>query len=285
MYTSSFRSWGFQSYFRFEFFPGRTTAAADKTADMSQSQSLNPAGPLNQPMKQLPVGNSPDICPCTNTVQKIAEILTEKGVVHVRGTPSSGKTTLAHLLEEYYAKREEAVIFLGGWYNVSNPTAYLISQCEASGYDRIETRQFLHANVVFLLDEAQQSYHDWDLWNGIIKTQSGRVAGPKFCLFSSYGSPTTGTTEYRIRSTPLRFGPSQRVSIIASFAKNGGICLFYSRDEFEDVVSKICSNLTSMFTLDPDAREYLYSITNGHPGATNALVKFTFEVCIGCSMN
>jgi hypothetical protein len=252
---------------------------------MSQSHSLNPAGPLNQLKKQLLIEDNPYICPRTNTVQKIAKILADKGVVHVRGTPSSGKTTLAHLLKEYYIKHKEAVVFLTGWYNVGDPTNYLISQCVASGYDRIEPWQFLHAKVVFLLDEAQQCYHDWDLWIGIIKMQSGNAAGPKFCLFSSYGSPTTGPTEYPVRTTPHQFGPSQRVSIIASpFAENGDVCLFYSREEFEDVVSRTCSNPASMFVLDYNAREYLYSITNGHPGATNALVKFIYMVCISCSI-
>jgi len=252
---------------------------------MSQSQSLNPASPFNQPEIQLPFKNSLDICHRTDTVQKIAELLAEKGVVHVRGTPSSGKTTLALLLKGYYTKRKEAVVFINGWHNVGIPTAYLISQCEASGYKGIGTDDFLSMKVVFLIDEAQLSYYDTDLWTGIIKTQSGRSYGPKFCLFSSYGSPANGPSKYPMRITPHQFGPSQRVSIIASpFADNGGICLFYNWDEFEDVVSKICSNPTSTFALDPDAREYLYSITNGHPGATDALVKFIFRVCMSCSI-
>jgi len=88
---------------------------------------LSAHGNFNQPEIQLPFENSPDICRRTDTVQKIAELLAEKGVVHVRGTPSSGKTTLALLLKGYYTKRKEAVVFVNGWHNVGDPTAYLIS--------------------------------------------------------------------------------------------------------------------------------------------------------------
>ena len=42
-------------------------------------------------------------------------ILDERRVVHVRGTPASGKTTLALLLLWHYKKRGERVIFLNGW--------------------------------------------------------------------------------------------------------------------------------------------------------------------------
>lgn len=241
-----------------------------------------PPKPLNPPEK-LSIEDDLHICPRTDTVQRLATILDEERVVYVRGTPSSGKTTLAHLLWNYYKKRGEPVVYLNGWHDVSKPTTYLISKCEASGYSGIEDHTLLCTNVVFIFDEAQQSYNDLDLWLGIIKTQSGGLGGPKICLFSSYGNPATGPTKYPLGSTPVHFGAQQRISIIpSSFAKNGRVCLFYSQQEFEDVVSRTCSNPTRTFALDPAAREYLYSITNGHPGATTALLKFIFSVCISC---
>jgi hypothetical protein len=241
-----------------------------------------PAEPLNPLEKRFHIEDNPYICPCTNTVQKLATILDEKRVVHVRGTLSSGKTTLANLLGGYYNKRREPVVFLDGWHNVSDPTAHLISSCEAHGYYGITRYTLINANVVFIFDEAQQSYDNVRLWLGIIKTQSGSRAGPKFCLFSSYGSPTTRPTQYPLRSTLVHIGASQRISITTTAFVE--VCLFYNLEEFEDVVSRICSDPTRSFALDPATREYLYSITNGHPGATNALLYFIFEVCISCSM-
>ena len=241
-----------------------------------------PPKPLN-PLEELSIEDDLHICPRTDTVERLAKILNEERVVHVRGTPSSGKTTLAHLLRSYYKKRREPVVYLNGWHDVSNPTTYLISKCEALGYSGIEDHTLLYTNVVFIFDEAQQSYNDLDLWLGIIKTQSGGRGGPKICLFSSYGSPATGPTKYPLGSTPIHFGAQQRISIVpSSFAKNGPVCLFYSQQEFEDVVSRTCSNPTGTFTLEPAACEYLYSITNGHPGATSALLTFIFSVCISC---
>jgi hypothetical protein len=198
--------------------------------------------------------------------------LDERRVVHVRGTPSSGKSTIAHLLFDYYDRRGEPVVFLNGWHNASDSTAYLISRCEAYGYSGIRRHTLLKTNIVFIFDEAQESYDNSSLWLGIIKTQSGNSAGPKICMFSSYGS---------LGSTPIHFGAKQRISITPSlFADNGHVCLFYSQEEFEDVVSRACSNPTRTFALDPAACEYLYSITNGHPGATTALLEFIFLVCI-----
>jgi len=250
---------------------------------MSQRQPLNSATTGQPPLKSLE--DDPDICPRTDTVEKLATILDEKRVIHVRGTPCSGKTILAMLLWGYYHKRRERVIFLNGWHNVSNPRIHLVDECKRHGYYGVEPHTLTYANVVFILDEAQQSYDNSDLWSGIIKTQSGRQSGLRICLFSSYGSPSTGPTQYPPRSTPLQFGPSQRISITASrFVENGRVCLFYNREEFEDVVSRKCSHPTNKFELDSAARDYLYSITNGHPGATDALLTFIFTVCMSCSI-
>ena len=223
------------------------------------------------------------ICPRTDTIQKLAKILDEYRVIYIRGTPSSGKTTLAHLLGEYYNRRREPVVFLNGWHNVSKPSTHLIRECEAYGYFGIQYHTLLKTNVVFIFDEAQQSYNDTDLWTGIIKTQSSSRGGPKFCLFSSYGSPANGPMKYPLGSTPIHFGAEQRISITPSpFVENGHVCLFYSQEEFKDVVSRICSDPARLFTLDSAAHEYLYTITNGHPGATDALLTFIFLVCINC---
>jgi hypothetical protein len=248
-------------------------------ADVSQSQRLNSA--TTDQLHSGPPPADPYICPRTDTVEKIATLLEKKRVVHVRGTPSSGKTTLAVLLWRYYYQREEPVLFLNGWHKISDPRAHLVNRYREIGLSGIEPHTITNANFVLILDEAQQSYNDKDLWTGIIKTQSGHRAGLKICLFSSYGSPTTGADETLEGTTPPEFGPSQRISITAS-AESGRPCLFYNREEFEDVASRICSDPTARFELDPAAREYLYSITNGHPGATEALLNFSFEVCMSC---
>lgn len=222
----------------------------------------------------------PDICPRTKTVETLARIIDEKRVVHVRGTPSSGKTTLVHLLYQHYEDRGDAVVLIDGWHNIPDPTIYLVNRCITSGYHGVTPSNLLSLEVVFLFDESQQSYQDLRLWLGIIKAQSCRTNGPRICLFSSYGSPTTGPTQYPHGSTPIHFGASQRVSISVSDSSHSpDICLFYSKTEFREVVYLRCANLTRKFAIDPAASDYLYSITNGHPGAVTSLLEFLFLVC------
>ncbi|KAL1968867.1 hypothetical protein VTN77DRAFT_1228 [Rasamsonia byssochlamydoides] len=225
------------------------------------------------------IQSDPIICPRAATVRKLALMLDEKRVIHVRGTPSSGKTVLANLLWHYYRNRREPVVLLHQWHNVKNPMRHLVEKCHENGYTSVQLETFSGSEVVFLLDEAQQSYGDLDLWLGIIKTHSGRICGPKFCLFTSYGSPTSGPAQYPIGTTPVRFSRTQRVSITASlFAADETVSLFYTPEEFEDVVQRFCLYPTHAFTLTPDARNYLYTVTNGHPGATDALLKYFFSV-------
>ena len=221
-----------------------------------------------------------DICPRTKTVETLAKILEEKTVVHVRGTPSSGKTTLAHLLYQHYEDLGKPVFLIDGWHSIPNPIIHLVDECIMSGYHAATPSTLLNQDVVLLFDESQQSYQDLRLWLGIIKTQSCRGNGAKICLFSSYGSPTTWPIQYPHGSTPIHFGASQRVSISVSQNSNSpDISLFYNEAEFREVVSLRCANPTSKFAIDPAACDYIYSITNGHPGAVTSLLWFLWMVC------
>ena len=168
-----------------------------------------------------------------------------------------------------------------GWYDVPDPREHLVRQCGAAGYHHISRVNFVDTNIVFILDEAQQSYCDYALWLGIIKSQSGRAWGPRMCLFASYGSPTSGPPEYPHGSTPVHLGPSQRVALTKSHIPGSpDVCLFYTENEFHDVLNRLCSRPTMIFHMESAARAYLYSMTNGHPGAVEALVSHVFEVCI-----
>jgi energy-coupling factor transporter ATP-binding protein EcfA2 len=50
--------------------------------------------------------------PRHETVEKLATLLDEKAVVHVRGTPATGKSTLAKLLTTYLKNQGKRAIFL-----------------------------------------------------------------------------------------------------------------------------------------------------------------------------
>ena len=239
-----------------------------------------PAPAPHLPKKSILALDYPDISPRSKTVETLAGILETKRVVHVRGTPSSGKTTLANLLYQYYKDRGKAVVLIDGWHNIPDPTTHLVNRCIISGYDEATKSNLLNLDLVFLFDEAQQSYQDLTLWLGIIKTQSCRTNGPRICLFSSYGSPTTGPTQYPHGSTPIYFGGSQRVSISVSRTSNApNISLFYNEEEFSEVMRLRCADPRHRFAINSAASDYLYSITNGHPGVVTSLLGYLFLVC------
>jgi hypothetical protein len=210
----------------------------------------------------------------------LAEMLDRLKVIHVRGTPTSGKTTLAHLLREHYLDKQEPVVFIRIWSASGNAASYLIKEREENGFGRIHPHEFYSQSVVFIIDEAQWSYSDTDFWGGILKSISIGSSQVRICLFSSYGSPSSGVDELPGYITPLEFGFEQRISItISQHRMAPKISLFYTREEFDDVVRRICSRKTEPFALESSATEYLFALTSGHPGAVDGLLYHIYEVC------
>ena len=80
------------------------------------------------PEKSVEASRYQQISPRTQTVEALARILEVERVVHVRGTPSSGKTILANLLLQYYERRGDAVVMINGWHNIPNPITHLVEQ-------------------------------------------------------------------------------------------------------------------------------------------------------------
>lgn len=97
-----------------------------------------------------------------------------------------------------------------------DPINYLVDLCHETGYKSVRRENLQNSNIILVFDEAQQSYRDFSLWLGLIKTRSGTISGPRICLFSSYGSPDSGSSEYLIGSTPINLSPAQRVTITPS---------------------------------------------------------------------
>jgi hypothetical protein len=62
----------------------------------------------------------------------------------------------------------------------------------AAGYPAVAPQNLLDSDIAFIFNEAQQSYWGQGLWLGFIKPQSGMPGGARMCLFSSFGSPSSG---------------------------------------------------------------------------------------------
>ncbi|KAN0075628.1 hypothetical protein V8E54_006898 [Elaphomyces granulatus] len=61
------------------------------------------------------------ICPRTETVHELARILDKERVVHVRGTPCSGKSTLADLLKIHYLRQNTPSVMISEWPKNDDP--------------------------------------------------------------------------------------------------------------------------------------------------------------------
>lgn len=210
--------------------------------------------------------------PRAGTVQELARLVDEHLVVHVRGTPSSGKTTLAYLLFKYYHDQGIPVVILNLWPRGKWFEDKLVEAAHEAGHRSVRKENLAFANIVFILDEAQKSYGDLRFWNNFIKMQSGGIGGPRIVLFTSYGSPTQGSDSWEGAATPVRFVAAQRVSILPSkFRSSPRISLFYNREEFDDVIDRLCRDELCPLPLHTEARAYILSLTNGHPGAVRAV--------------
>lgn len=217
-------------------------------------------------------------------MENICRMLHESGAVHVRGTPATGKTTLAQLIAVWLTTRHFTVLYMDDWQVDANARTLLVKRCHEAGYKRVQEWNFLspvNDNLVFIIDEAQATYENSHLWYAIIKSRIGQSMGPRFCLFSSYGSPTTGSPQYPPRITPPILSYRHRVSLTSSANENKyKVSLFYNRSEFEDAVTRFCQLSTVEYALDRELRDYLFSLTSGHPGMVRSTLEFITKVCV-----
>jgi hypothetical protein len=98
----------------------------------------------------------PLLCPRASQVTKIAKIINSEWLVHIRGTPASGKTTLAHLLFSYY---RSIGIVLPAWptTNLNNYQQIILEQAQSEGYTDITKDNLRNSDFVFILafDETE----------------------------------------------------------------------------------------------------------------------------------
>lgn len=224
----------------------------------------------------------PYFCPRTATVQELARLLTEQGVVYVRGTPTSGKTILARLLEEYNRNNGIQTVYIKQWPNQDYRVFgvdYLVQAAHAEGLTSVTSFNCIDQDITFIIDNAQTSYRDHGLWYGPLKDQYRHQFGSRYCLFESYGSPTDWGDESSPSSARSAITTSQSVSITVSrFRDSPQISLFFNREEFDDVLRRKRSHQQHPLPLDSYAADYLFDLTNGHPGAVMGVLHMIYEV-------
>lgn len=224
--------------------------------------------------------------PRPKTVQNLADLLDRNRVVFVCGPPLSGKTTLARLLEEYYRHLGSSVVYLDEWKNEkSDPISYLCDVYNQQDEDRqMRPESFENSPAVFLIDNAEKTYSDFDFWLKLMKPLNAKRPKLRLCLFASYGHPITGIDSYhvpkrRAKTKLSRFDPLQRVSPIRPrFASDEHPQLYFDREEFEAIVSNICLAREGDIQFMPAALDCLYTLTSGHPGVTDAVLAWIISL-------
>ena len=234
------------------------------------------------------------ICPRERMVSKLAAILDDMNIVHVRGTPASGKTRLSELLRDYYRKEGRRAFLIKRWeeLNFKDPWGSLVELVEkwndeaqdaptTTSQSEQDLSWVLTSNTIIIVDEAQMTYDDDTLWNTILKERQTPNAYYKFqlCLFCSYGSPAAGPDKTFF--TPVKLSNRQRISLTPQSQQNSPpIGLFYDKEEFEDVVLRMLTfQYEERFNFDEGALEYIFALSNGHPGAVTSIVDVLYEVC------
>src|SRR5271154_1444904 len=187
VYTSSLPARGCQLYSSTGFFP--STSRYGFPHQFTSFQSVD---------GHVPVSADALTCPREDTVATLWDQLKEHQVIHVRGTPTSGKSTLAQLLKAYVARispRTQVYAF-----SCQQPEVLQKRGINGSLYYQllnfhtsrpIDTDDWLYmTNMLLIIDEAQVSYQYGNLWTQFIKRiSSDGDNGRRVILFSSYGSP------------------------------------------------------------------------------------------------
>jgi hypothetical protein len=216
-------------------------------------------------------------------------------IIRVRGTPASGKTTIMQLMAnkllEMYGHtipiytltgwNKEKIRSLTGW------NAYLGQETGVYGKDWPTYPAYL------LLDEAQQSYWDEELWANLFKAIEPVLGGSPFIiLFSSYGSPGRGFAGYDGEKhilTSMIFAAEQQISLRLDenideyqpiqWRPWRPVGLLLDEDEAIDILTRY--TLTTIHpspSLSADLKKGFFLISNGHVGLLTSLVRVLQDV-------
>ena len=172
----------------------------------------------------------------------------------VRGTPASGKSSLAYLLRKYIIDNHKEL-------DVSLVSVY---QQPPVNQQPLDYRQWLsnrgwyfQEGGVLILDEAQVSYWDDELWIQGLKP-IGSSTPYMVILFASYGSASRDLLSV---VTPFRVQDEQLVGLARGRSSSVGLLL--TEEEAEGVVK--IKFLDHRF--DKSLLDYVHRLTSGHVGA------------------
>lgn len=211
-------------------------------------------------------------CPRQETVDKILDLLDTFSVVQVRGTPATGKSTLARRVADELFRRERPYLFLDYFPDQDPFFDWRVFLSERLGLRRhaVEPHRILRGNYTLVLDEAQSSYWSMEFWHGFVKgIIENHGSGPRFLFFTVFGTPGVQNDSSPFANISYR----QRVTLTISHQPNAPqASLFLSDAEYDDVVIRMPNRHPNPVRLDSGAKAHVAYLTAKHPGAVIAVL-------------
>lgn len=184
-------------------------------------------------------------------------------VIQICGPPSSGKSTLASLLVSHVSRTSDSTeicsIVCPSLPQLP-PYSHWTSVLHSIGVPG----HFLesHGPRLLILDDAQNLRQFRNFWNDFIKRET--TEGTRnlcISLFSSYSDET------------MYLSPKQTVSCRPLPTNNPSVSLYLAWEEHDEILSTICeARKAEALVLSGEVKEFLYSLTSGHPGCLFGLV-------------
>lgn len=136
-------------------------------------------------------------------------------------------------------------------------------------------------NRLILLDEAQATCSDLELWSSLIKPVAEGRYGPMIALFGLFWFAVSWA--HVISDNTHAICANQRISLRPLSSNESNPSIFFTRPEFQDCISRIVTH--SIHSGQPflpceDFVEQLWVMTNGHPGVTRELMRFLMDATV-----
>ncbi|KAL3662135.1 hypothetical protein V7S43_012936 [Phytophthora oleae] len=195
-------------------------------------------------------------------VAAIASLLDRIPVIFVRAPPLSGKTAMCHLLYNHIvrSKPDALVAFVRANRMAKNETfAEYFKKIYGCDFEEFCAND---CDRVLLIDEAQITYNDEQLWRGYVKDAlESQIPGLRLVLFSSYGSFNVYRKQERA-GTPILVPPDNTFGLNATPSKPG---LQLSRVELEEMVQN---------SIGASVSDLIWILCSGHIGIARAILIF-----------
>ncbi|KAK7683072.1 hypothetical protein QCA50_013745 [Cerrena zonata] len=208
-------------------------------------------------------------------------------LVQVQGPPGCGKTTLKMMLEDYIrlAEPDTVVLCTNFWPSKEKGTTMSLRDRfsssmepglfrDTSFHTQTQIRNLNFEGIApqptwVLMDEAQETYWDVELWTDFRNPRGQQVY---FVLFAAYGTTWSEDTHL---SDPMYIAEDSRVSLEPT--KLVDHCLRFTRQEFEEFI--INRQAAASFPeIDSDLRSWMYDLSGGHVGSLDVIARLIEEV-------